>query len=129
MKVIYLSSEMTGVNEGIWRTRFLLAEDYVSRWLGCEVINPADFEPDVEDPQWEDYIKEDIQIIVDRADVIYAFGKWWTSTGSLIEILTGIRMDKEIWLSDDTPFIIKTVFKWFEKKLRKKLDGTRKEES
>ena len=73
MKVIYLSSEMTGVNEGIWRTRFLLAEDYVSRWLGCEVINPADFEPDVEDPQWEDYIKEDIQIIVDRADVIYAF--------------------------------------------------------
>ena len=55
-KTYYLSSKMTGRKEKDWRGDFLLKEDELSRLNGWDIINPANFTPEVENPQWQDYI-------------------------------------------------------------------------
>lgn len=95
-KTYYLSSKMTGLDESEWRDSFLLKGDEISRLNGWNIINPANFTPEVENPQWKDFILEDIQVLCDKADGIYMFGEWWSSCGAWVELLSAIRTGKEI---------------------------------
>jgi len=118
MKTIYLSSKITGLKEKDWVGSFLLKEDELSRLEGWDIINPANFKPDVEDPQWQHYITEDIQILCDNADGIYMFGEWWSSCGAWVELLSAIRTDKEIIVENRWLRIpVKLITKWFRKRM------------
>jgi len=117
-KTFYLSSKMTGLDEKDWVGSFLLKEDELSRRKDWNIINPTNFKPDVEDPQWQHYIVEDIHILCDNADGIYLFGKWWSSCGAIVELLSAIRADKEIivenwWLK----IPVRIITKFFRKRM------------
>jgi hypothetical protein len=127
--IIYLSSKITGLLDEDWFDNFMdMENNLLDRNFELQekdptipdirIINPATFSPDLEDPQWIDYITEDLRILVDNADVIYLFGKWWSSCGCWIELLTAIRNDKVILINNlgmTNP--IKILTKFFRKRM------------
>jgi len=120
MKTIYIASEMTGLKREVWFENFSSME-LALKMAGFKVLNPAKFDPMVDNPEWKHYIMDDIDVLVDNADTICLFGKWYTSPGAIIEWMTAIRNDIDVWYFD-TPFLLKIVFKLIEKKLRKKIE-------
>jgi len=128
-KTYYLSSKITGLPEDEWREEFTYREEeliekrnYLQQkdpsLLDIRIINPAKFEPEVENPQWQDYITEDIQILCDNADGIYLFGKWWSSCGAIMELLSAIRTNKEIVVENLLLKIpVKMLTAWFRKRM------------
>lgn len=121
MRTIYLSSKITGLPLDEWYDNFIEKEEFLLDFHDgddLEIINPAKFEPEVENPQWQDYITEDIQILCDNATTIYLFGKWWSSCGCWVELLSAIRTNKEIIVEDWFLSIpVKALTKWFRKRM------------
>ena len=63
---------------------------------GIKVWSPLDHEK--ENDTWVGYISRDLIDIENNCKSIYVFGKWWTSQGSIIELIVSHRLGLDIYI-------------------------------
>lgn len=86
-KTVYISGQITGLDEGEYKALFNKAED-VLRQFGYEPVNPAtlDETENTKNWSWHDYMKRDIKLICD-CDYIYLLPNWRKSKGATFEYM------------------------------------------
>lgn len=101
-EVAYISGSMTGVEDHN-RARFDEIEEIVAG-MGYEVINPArlDIEEGMVDKEgnplkWQNFMRRDIRIIAERADLVVCFDDWENSRGATDEAYVAAVMDIPVY--------------------------------
>jgi len=82
MKSIYISGPITGMPDNN-RDAFRKAEVHLSAWYG-EVINPNHHSEDPSCPTWEEFMREDIKLLL-QCRSIYMLRGWRKSRGAKLE--------------------------------------------
>ncbi|WP_443739602.1 DUF4406 domain-containing protein [Treponema sp.] len=86
-KRVYISGQITGLDEGEYKALFKKAED-VLRQFGYEPVNPVtlDETENTKNWSWHDYMKRDIKIMCD-CGYIYLLPNWRNSKGATFEYM------------------------------------------
>lgn len=86
-KRVYISGQITGLDEREYKAFFKLAED-ILRQFGYDPINPAalDETENTEHWSWHDYMKRDIKLLC-GCDYIYLLPNWRNSKGAKFEYM------------------------------------------
>lgn len=82
MKKVYISGQITGLPEPVYKKLFSDAERTLKA-MGYDVVNPAK-KGIVPGYKWTDYMKEDIKQLCD-CDAIYFLSNWVNSRGAIME--------------------------------------------
>lgn len=117
---IYISSKISGLEKEVWQNNFKQAELDVKGKFVCNdirVINPSKFQPEINNPDWCDYMVECIQIVRDNADVLYLFGDWHKSAGAWVEMIVALRYGKKVFI--ESGFFKGIIFKFVKRMVGK----------
>ena len=90
---VYISGKITGLDLAEARKQFTEAEGIIRQRLGeeVEVINPMKEVPYVEGKTWEEYMKDDIKLLME-CNMIYMIEGWKTSKGANIEFNLAVSL-------------------------------------
>ncbi|UVK62591.1 deoxycytidylate deaminase [Arthrobacter phage TaylorSipht] len=80
--VLYVAGPMTGLPD--FNRKAFHAAARRLRAVGFEVLNPAENEPPVPDPEWVDWMRVGLAQVL-RADGLALLPGWWDSKGAKIE--------------------------------------------
>lgn len=92
MKRIYISGPMSGLPEH--NVPAFNAEAARLRALGCDIVNPADINPDP-GTTWHDCLRNDLAALL-TCDTIALLDGWQGSTGAHLEIHVAYRIGMPI---------------------------------
>lgn len=81
--MIYISGKITGLDLSEALAKFKAAE-YIIREQGGDPVNPMEIVEAEEGKEWEDYMREDIIILMNCTE-IYMLDNWTDSRGAKIE--------------------------------------------
>jgi len=97
---VYISGQITGLDEEVARKAFLDAKIYLEE-LGHEAINPFDIEPGVENPTYMDYMTADIAVLL-TCEAVFMLNEWLYSNGAMEELDEAIKAEKFIFFQSRT---------------------------
>lgn len=86
---VYISGKITGNKN--YKEQFNNAEQKLLK-SGVEVFNPVNVSIPVENPTYKDYMKADIQQLI-NCDCIFMLKNWRTSKGATLEHKIAIALD------------------------------------
>lgn len=86
---VYISGKITGNKN--YKEQFNNAEQELLK-SGVEVFNPVNVSIPVENPTYKDYMKADIQQLI-NCDCIFMLKNWLTSKGATLEHKIAIALD------------------------------------
>lgn len=89
-KKIYISGGITGISEEVYKKRFQDAEDQLIK-EGYDVVNPFKIPAIVDNPKWEDYMKQDL-IEMMKCDEVFALENWQLSRGARVEVNIAVTL-------------------------------------
>lgn len=99
MKRVYVAGPMTGLPE--FNFPAFHAATATLRARGLDVINPAEFTPDLDNvPAWEDCMRRDIAALVTCDSVVLLPG-WEASRGATLEHLIATKLGMQVQLLED----------------------------
>lgn len=102
---------MTGYPENNFPAFNAAGENLIARFGGhMDFINPAKLIPEVDDPQWEHFMRDDIVNLMGCDGIILLDG-WENSRGAQIEILNAFALDFDIAIYDECLGIMQVVDK------------------
>lgn len=86
-KKVYISGQITGLEENEYRKLFNEAEDILAAF-GYDPVNPAALEEteDTKNWSWHDYMRRDIKLLCGCA-YIYLLPNWRNSKGAQLEYM------------------------------------------
>jgi hypothetical protein len=93
--VLYLSGPMTFIKDYNY-PRFNEVTALL-RAQGHTVINPAEYEPDIDNPTHADYLAQDLPMI-EQCDIVVLLEGWMSSKGAREEVAHARLHGKEIML-------------------------------
>lgn len=96
LPVLYVSGPMAGYPEHNYPA-FAAATEQL-RTAGFKVISPAELGP-VEGWAWEDYLRRDLRVMLERCAGVATLDGWGASRGAQLEVSTaqGLRWDVAPW--------------------------------
>jgi len=92
---IYLSGKISGLDEKLCYKKFDFAERLV-KGLGHDVINPMKL-PHEGAVAWENYLANDIIILVEQVDAIFKLYDWEDSLGARLEVCLFEKLGRPVY--------------------------------
>jgi hypothetical protein len=105
IKTIYVAGPMSGLHNFNYDTFNVVAG--VLRSAGYTVLNPAEFQGGYQDKSWHDYMRYDIQIIIDEADAVVLLPDWEGSKGANVEVTVARAIGLPVWDCSDLGIAVK----------------------
>jgi len=97
---IFISGKITGLELEDAMLIFEKAEQSIQKGLPkAEIINPTKAVPFNESWDWEDYMKENIGLLI-RCDAIYMLPNWRSSKGASLERMIAGKLGLTILMTD-----------------------------
>jgi len=100
MKRVYISGKITGLDIRVARELFDLGSSIVKE-MGHLPINPMELVSENPDMSWEEYMKNDIKILMD-CHAIYMLPNWTDSRGAKMEHMIAKDLNMEVLYHNKT---------------------------
>ena len=93
---IYISGKITGLDPEEAKRLFNEAEGWINANYDYKAVNPMKKVPYVEGKLWEEYMCDDIRLLID-CDAIYMLSNWEDSRGAKIEHEIALSTNKKVF--------------------------------
>jgi len=93
--IIYLSGKISGLDPAIAAKKFEFFQQEIEKY-GHTVINPMKLSH-TDAKHWEDYLSNDIIILFEQVDAIFAIYDWQDSLGARLEIKLFEKLKRPIY--------------------------------
>lgn len=95
VQTIYVSGPMSGIVNFNYDAFNAVAE--ILRDAGYNVVNPAETDGGDQTKSWHDYMRADIQVIINECDALVLLQDWANSPGACVEVNTARAIGIPVW--------------------------------